>query len=136
MINQIKIAVVDDHHFYRRKLVNFLNTNPEFNVIYDAENGLAFLDHLNITIPDITIIDVKMPVLNGIETIKRAMQFNQHLKFIALTMYEERDYIYKLIDAGAKGIMFKNSSLDELVRSILEVHSNNSYFSYKIKEII
>ena len=132
----IKIIVVDDHEFFKRNFIDSIQSIERVKVVAEASNGLEFLDLLKKSTPDLVFMDVKMPVMDGIEAIKRASVNNQNLKCIALTMYKEKDYLMRLIGAGAKGILFKNATLDEIELSMKKVLNGEMYFTDSIKDVI
>ena len=128
-MDSISIIIVDDHNLFRNGLKLLLNTTPNMQVIAEADNGKNFLDLLNITTPDIVLMDIDMPVMGGIEATQLAIQRIPHLKIITLSMVGEEDYYFKMIDAGARGFLIKNSDIIEVRNAIRTVHEGRTYFS-------
>ncbi|MBN1112493.1 MAG: response regulator transcription factor [Bacteroidales bacterium] len=132
MTPKLKIFIVDDHNLFREGLLFLLsNSNLEAD-IYEAENGEQFLDKFQLINPDIILMDIEMPVINGITATYEALKINPELKIIALSMYGNENYYTEMIDAGAKGFLLKNSKFDDVRNAILDVYSGKNYFSPEI----
>lgn len=131
-MTKIKITIVDDHALFRNGLKILLNAHPEMEVISEASNGKEFLETLKENTPDIVLMDISMPVMNGIEASEIATQSHPELKIIALSMFGEEEYYYKMINAGAKGFLLKNSEINEVTEAILQVQKGNSFFSQEL----
>jgi DNA-binding NarL/FixJ family response regulator len=128
-MNIIKIVLVDDHSIFMKGLGMLLNGITDFKVVGEAENGQVFLDHLKTWQPDLVLMDIKMPVLNGIEASRKALEMMPSLKIIALTMFGEAHYCSAMAETGAQGFVQKNVSGAELEKAIRTVISGNNYFS-------
>ncbi|MDA3891371.1 MAG: response regulator transcription factor [Salinivirgaceae bacterium] len=129
MQEKLKIALVDDHEMFRSGIKLILSQHSNWEIVIEANNGEEFLNQLNYLIPDIVLLDISMPVLNGYDTAKRAIMQNPDLRIIVLSMLSDEDYYFKMIEAGAKGFILKNSGIDELTRAIEEVAIGNNYFA-------
>ena len=127
-MEKIKIVIVDDHQLFRNGLKILLNSFREFEVIGEASNGVEFIDVIKLTFPDIVLMDINMPEVDGIEATKRGLNLNPDLKIIALSMYGEEDYYYKMVDSGAKGFLLKDSDINEVREAILTVNKGGSFF--------
>ena len=128
----ISIMIVDDHNLFRNGLKLLLNATPKMQVIAEAENGKNFLDQLNRIMPDIVLMDIDMPVMNGIEATQQAMKKYPKLKIITLSMFGEEEYYFKMIDAGAKGFLIKNSDISEVRNAIRTVYDGRTFFSEEL----
>lgn len=128
-MNILKILLVDDHEIFLKGLTMMLNEFNEFKVIGEAKNGQEFLDSLEHIIPDIVLMDIKMPILNGVEATKKAIEKYPDLKVIALTMFGEHKYLRMMADAGAQGFIQKNINKNELELAIQTVAKGQTYFS-------
>jgi DNA-binding NarL/FixJ family response regulator len=135
-MEQIKIFIVDDHNLFREGLKFLLSNQPYISQIYESEDGESFLQKLRETKPDIALVDIELPRMNGIEATTRALQIHPSLKVIALTMYADESYYMSMIEAGAKGFMLKNSNFQEVLLAIDEVASGRNYFSQEILQSI
>ena len=104
----IKIIIVDDHEIFRNGLKMVINKLKFTQIVGEASNGMDFLDLIRTTPVDIVFMDIEMPVMNGIDATKIAIKEQPGIKIIALTMFNEADYIQSMIDAGVKGFLLKN----------------------------
>jgi len=129
MSEAIKIFVVDDHELFRKGVIMVLKKMDDVEVIGEASNGKEFLNLLNSRRPNIVFIDIKMPIMNGIDATIEALSRYPELKIIALSMFGEEEYLHKMINAGAKGFLLKNSSIEEIERSIHIVNEGKNCYS-------
>jgi len=137
MPEKLKIAIVDDHEMFRSGVKLILSQRNDWEVVIEAVNGKDFLNQLKQYTPDIVLLDISMPELNGYEAAKQALKEFPQLKIIILSMLSEEEYYYKMIEVGVKGFILKNSGVDELLRSIEEVSSGNNYFAQDLlKKIV
>jgi DNA-binding NarL/FixJ family response regulator len=128
----LEVIIVDDHSLFRNGLKILLTTTGQFNVIAEAENGKEFLGLLEYLRPDIVLMDIDMPVLDGIEATKEALKKYPGLKVITLSMFGEEEYYYKMIEAGVKGFLLKNSDINEVKNALVTVHNGGKYFSQEL----
>ena len=131
-MEKLSVILVDDHQLFREGL-NLLLSNFSFiGEIHEAANGEEFLSLLKGVKADIVFMDVNMPKLNGIEATRRAIEYDSDLNVIALSMYSDEDYYTKMIDAGAKGFILKNSGIQEVKSAIKHIIEGKNYFSQEI----
>ncbi|MES9683602.1 DNA-binding response regulator [Bacillus sp. AFS001701] len=128
----IKILIADDHHVVRRGLIFFLNTQDDIEVIGEASNGEEALSLVKELRPDIVIMDLAMPVLDGIEATKRIKIEGLTVKVMILTSFYDQDHILPAIEAGAAGYYLKDSDPDELVSAIRKIHDGEKQFHSKV----
>ncbi|MEE6451318.1 response regulator transcription factor [Gottfriedia acidiceleris] len=128
----IKILIADDHHVVRRGLIFFLNTQDDIEVIGEASNGEEALSLVKELRPDIIIMDLAMPVLDGIEATKRIKIEGLAVKVMILTSFYDQDHILPAIEAGASGYYLKDSDPDELVSAIRKIHDGEKQFHSKV----
>lgn len=132
-MNAIRIALVDDHSLFRNGLKLLLSNSARYRVVMEAPDGKAFVDQLTAeNAPDVVLMDISMPVMNGIEASQAAISKVPDLKIIALSMFGEEDYYYEMINAGAKGFLLKNSGIEEVTEAIEQVAAGNSFFSQDV----
>ena len=132
-MDTIRIALVDDHALFRNGLKLLLDNIKNFKVVNESQNGREFVDQLSPdNAPDVVLMDISMPVMNGIEAAKEATARVPGLKIIALSMFGEEDYYYEMINAGAKGFLLKNSDIKDVTEAIEQVAAGNSYFSQEV----
>ncbi|MHA7110178.1 response regulator [Sunxiuqinia elliptica] len=130
------IYLVDDHALFREGLRFLLQNMDGVSVIYEAENGAELLQGLEQYDVNLILLDIEMPVMNGIETAERALKIRPDVKIIALSMYADDNYYASMIEAGADGFLLKNSSFSEVKRAIEEVMNGKNYFSLEILQAI
>nr|WP_321408428.1 response regulator transcription factor [uncultured Carboxylicivirga sp.] len=128
----INIVIIEDLPIVMEGLKLQLNRVENFNVIGEFSNGKEFIDQMDSIEPDIILTDIDMPVMNGIEMTLMALSNNPELKIIALTMFSDRKFYYKMVTAGARGFVLKQSSAGVLKTAIEEVYEGGSYFSQEI----
>ena len=128
-----KIIIVDDHTLFRNGLHILLNNIKNYRVVEEAANGKEFIDILDKgTEVDLVLLDINMPVMDGIEAAKIALSKRPDLKIITLSMYGEEDYYYKMVDAGVKGFLLKNSDMNEVKTALETVYDGGNYFSSEL----
>ncbi|MCK9255454.1 MAG: response regulator transcription factor [Bacteroidales bacterium] len=130
--NIYNVMIVDDHALFRDGLKLLLNSFPNFKVVAEASNGEEFLQTLELIPVDIVLLDIEMPILNGIEATKIAIKKQANLKIITLSMYGDEEYYYKMIEAGASGFLLKDSDIDEVHSALNAVVEGKSYFSQEL----
>jgi DNA-binding NarL/FixJ family response regulator len=126
------IIIVDDHLIFRQGLKSILALHNIANVIGEASNGSEFIRLLSDLKPDLVLMDIDMPTMNGIDATENAMILMPELKIIAFTMFSEEEYYYKMIDRGVKGFILKTYGINELQNAINKVMSGESYFSNEL----
>ncbi|WP_423127763.1 response regulator [Gaoshiqia sp. Z1-71] len=137
MNNEIrKIILVDDHTLFRNGLRILLNSLNGYQVAGEAANGQEFIDLLETTPVDVVLLDIDMPVMDGIEAARKAIQKYPELKIITLSMYGEEDYYYKMVDAGVKGFLLKNSDMNEVKNALSTVYEGGNYFSSELLQTL
>lgn len=136
MKEKLKIAIVDDHEMFRSGVKMILSQKEEWEVVIEAVNGKDFLKKLEFIVPDVILMDISMPELNGYDTTVSALKKYPDLKIIILTMFSEEQYYFKMIEAGVKGFIQKATGVDELFHSIKEVAKGNNYFAQDLLKSI
>lgn len=128
-MNQKKIFIVDDHEIFRNGLKLLLNSMENIKVVGEASNGQMFLDTFRQSNADIIFMDISMPVMDGIQATKKALELNPQLKIIALTTFGEIEYFNEMIYSGVAGFMLKNSEPADFKVAIEKVSRGANYFS-------
>jgi DNA-binding NarL/FixJ family response regulator len=126
------IIIVDDHLIFRQGLKSLITVEKIANVIGEASNGKEFIELLSTHKPDLVLMDIDMPHMNGMEATQKALEIMPDLKIIAFTMFSDEDYYYKMIDLGVKGFILKSSGINELEKAIRDVMLGESYFSNEL----
>ncbi len=127
----IKIFVVDDHEMFREGVKLMLSKTPEFEIIGEAQDGKQCLDNIGSN-AQIVLMDISMPEMNGIEATQKVLEKNPDLKIIALSMFGDEDYYYKMIHSGVKGFVLKEAGSKELESAIKEVYNGGNFFSQEL----
>ena len=127
----IKVAIADDHQIFRKGVILSLRQYTNIKFVFEAENGDDLIQKVtdNEEHPDVILMDLKMPVKDGIETTKYLNKHFPAIRIIILTMYEDERFVGHLMDSGANGYLLKNAEPDELRKSIYAVHENGYYFN-------
>jgi DNA-binding NarL/FixJ family response regulator len=127
-----KVILVDDHTLFRNGLRILVNMLEDYQVVGEASNGKQFLDLIEKNLPDLVLLDISMPVMDGIEAATIAQKLYPNLKIITLSMYGEEDYYYKMVNAGVKGFLLKNSDIKEVHTALDIVYEGGSFFSSEL----
>ena len=131
-MDKTRIIIVDYHHLFRNGLRLLIETFPEFEISGEASNGREFLEIIKHTPADVVLMDINMPEIDGVEATRAVMKIQPGLHVIALSMYGEEEYYYRMTEAGAKGFLLKDSDISEVRDAILTVQKGGSYFSQEL----
>jgi two-component system NarL family response regulator len=134
MGEQIRILVVDDHHVVRQGLVALLNIMPEIEVVGEAGDGLEAIKLHQSLHPDITLMDLQLPKLGGVDAILRIRAEDPAARFIVLTTFDGDEDIFRSLQAGAKAYLLKGMTIEELTSTIQAVHSGKTRIPAPIAE--
>lgn len=135
-MSEIKVLVVDDHSLVREGIITMLSVYEDFKVIGDAESGEEALKKVAKNQPDVMLLDINMPGLNGIETAKRMASDHPEVKIIILSMEVTQEHISEAIKAGVAGYLAKDTKKDILAEAIRKVMEGEQYFGQKISQVI
>jgi DNA-binding NarL/FixJ family response regulator len=131
-----RIILADDHGIMREGLRALLEKQPGIEVIAEAENGRTTVELSRELKPDVVIIDISMPDLNGIEATRQIIAESPGVKVIALSMHSDRKFVREMLSAGASGYMLKDSAFEELDKAISTVNDNQTYLSPGIADTV
>lgn len=131
-MNKSKIFIVDDHRLFREGLKLMLQDFEQYDIIGEAENGLQCIEFIKQIKPDLVLMDINMPKMNGIEASRKALVIHPDLKILMLSMLGEEDYYNELVEIGVKGFLLKNSDPDELLKGIQRILEGAAYFSQEL----
>jgi DNA-binding NarL/FixJ family response regulator len=123
------IIIVDDHQIFRQGIKSIITLENIANVIGEATNGEEFLHLLTYLKPDLVLLDIDMPTMNGLEATEKALKMMPDLKIIAFTMFGDEEYFIRMIELGAVGYILKSSDITELEKTINVVMNGEKYFS-------
>jgi DNA-binding NarL/FixJ family response regulator len=128
----VKIITVDDHEIFRKGLNMILKRIADVEVIAEASNGVELLELLEQHAPDLILIDIQMPEMDGISATQKALTKYPDLKIVAISMFGQEDNLEKMINAGARGFLLKNIGRAELEIAIQQVSMGNNYYSSEL----
>ena len=132
----IKVLLVDDHAIIREGLRSLLEKQPEMEVIADTDDGRKAIELVRELLPNIVIMDISMPGLNGIEATSQITAEFPDVKVIALSIHSKRRFVADMLSAGATGYILKECLFDELVQSIKAVAAGGRYLSPRITDVV
>jgi DNA-binding NarL/FixJ family response regulator len=128
----IKIIIADDHVMFRESISKMLTMKKIADVIAEAGNGVELIELLDNQTPDLILMDISMPEMDGIEATKKAIEKQPGLKILTLSSFGDEQYYFNMVEAGAKGFVLKNTSLSELEKAIKEIANGGSWFSSEL----
>jgi DNA-binding NarL/FixJ family response regulator len=131
-MEKLKILIVDDHKLFREGLRILLKNLEDVEEVWEAPDGEVFLNMIKTCHPDLVLMDIEMPRINGIEATARALEMFPDLKIMALSMYGDEEYFQKMVDAGVCGFLLKNSDFSEVRKAITNVSQGYNYFTEEI----
>lgn len=132
----ISVIIADDHKLLRSGIRSLIEKRTDMKVVAEAENGRKALKLVQKLSPDVVVMDVNMPDLNGIEATRQVLDNSPGVKILALSMHSDKDFIREMLKAGASGYMLKDSAFSELVNAIHVVVSNKVYLDPNIVKIV
>jgi two-component system nitrate/nitrite response regulator NarL len=133
---KVRILLVDDHPVVLSGLRNYFSSHPQFKIVGAASDGAEAIHKARETNPDVVLMDIRLPGLNGIEATRALRKEIPKAKVIALTMHNDKEHVLEIIRAGAKGYVLKDTSPSELIRAIVAVYNGDSFFSPGISRIV
>jgi DNA-binding NarL/FixJ family response regulator len=131
-----KIIIADDHKIMREGLKALIEKQPDMEVAAEAQDGLEVTRLARKLMPQVIIMDIGMPEMNGIDATRQIISENKEIKIIALSMHSDRRFVLEMLKAGASGYLLKDSAFEELVNAVHTVMSGQSYLSPRITDIV
>lgn len=132
----IRIVLADDHIVLRQGLSQAIKGEPDMEVIGQAENGHKVIEMARELTPDVIIMDIAMPELNGIEATRQIVKNHHRIKIIALSMHSNKRFVFEMFRAGAKGYLLKDCEYEELINAIRVVMADKVYLSPSVTESV
>ena len=134
--NKIRLLLVDDHKILRDGLKKAIDQESDMILVGEAENGRTALQLARETLPDVIIMDISMPELNGIEAARQIIRQNCDQKIIALSMHADKHYVLGMLKAGVKGYILKTNAFEELARAVRTIMTGQSFISRELTTIV
>jgi DNA-binding NarL/FixJ family response regulator len=135
-MKRIRILLADDHAVVRQGFKMILSEQPDMEIVAEAGNGREAVESAERLKPDIAVMDVAMPELNGIEATRRLSQVAPHTRVLALSMHKDSVYVREILRAGARGYLLKDSPAEELVSAVRAVASGEGYLSPAVSNAV
>ena len=132
----IKVLLADDHSIVRAGLRRIVEESGDMEVIAEAADGREAIQQAHKQLPDVAVIDISMPALDGLEVISQLRNYYPKLPILILTMHEEGQYVVRAIEAGAMGYITKQSAPEQLVEAIRKVHSGSRFVTDEAAEAL
>ena len=133
-MDPIRVLIADDHPFYREGVRTMLSAAPEIEIVGEAASGDETITQAESLQPDVILMDLKMPGVNGIEATRRILHTSPHIGVLVLTMFEADESVFAAMRAGARGYLLKDADQEELIRAIKAVSRGEAIFSPAIAQ--
>ena len=131
-----KVIIVEDHTIFREGMKRVISEMEDMELVGEAENGAVFISMLKKVEPDIVLMDIQMPEMDGIEATEKALKIYPSLKILVLSMFGEEEYVYSMVDRGVSGFILKTSGLADFNRAIKKILDGQQYYSEEIMAIL
>jgi two-component system, NarL family, response regulator NreC len=130
----VKVALIDDHPIVRQGLRNLLHTEPSISIVGEADDGITGVELVQRVKPDVLVVDLMMPGLNGLDLIKQVLKRLPKLRILVLSMQSADSYVVEALNCGAAGYVLKETGPSEIIQAIQTVVAGNRYLSPKLSE--
>jgi DNA-binding NarL/FixJ family response regulator len=128
-MERIRVVLADDHTVVRQGLRALLTAEPDIEIVGEAENGREAVKLVRDLEPNVAVVDIAMPVLNGMEATRQITRMHPGTRVVILSSYSDDDYVQQVTEAGAAAYLVKQTAANELLKAIREVYRGNAYFS-------
>jgi two-component system response regulator NreC len=135
-MKKLRILLADDHTVMRAGLRALLESHPDFEVVAETENGRQAVELSTSLMPDVVVMDVGMPILNGIDATKQIVNQSPKTEVVILSMHTDESYVMRALQAGARAYLLKDSAAGDLMGAIAAVSNGKSFFSPKVSRIL
>ncbi len=135
-MKKLRILVADDHEIVRRGLVALIKGNPEWEVCAECDDGRQAVDKAQQLKPDIVVLDIGMPVLNGLEATRQILRNNPNIKVLVLTITDADQVVQAVLDAGARGFILKSDAVRDLMMAVDALQHNRTFFTARVAEMM
>jgi DNA-binding NarL/FixJ family response regulator len=135
-MNRLRILVADDHEIVRRGLVSLIKSHPDWEVCAEANNGRQAVEKTSESKPDIAILDIGMPVLNGLEATRQILREHPGVRVLILTITDSDQAVQAVLDAGARGFLLKSDAARDLVMAVEALAHNKIFFTARVADLV
>jgi len=135
-MNSIKVVICDDHFFYRQGVKTWLETKEDIDIIGESEDGLKLIKQLKHVQPDVVLLDINMPVMDGSAALVEIKKSYPHIKVVMLTMNDSKQIILEMLKLGADGYLTKNDDCEEIYNAIVTCKNEGQYITKKNSHIL
>lgn len=132
----IKVAIADDHVLFRKGIVAMLEMEGKFDIVLEANNGEELIQRIQFKEVDVVLMDLEMPVMDGITATRELASLKPEVKVIFITSHDEDEMVMDAVNAGAKGYLLKDADPEEVVEAILSAWQNGFYFKENVSRLL
>ncbi len=133
---QIKVAIADDHKIFRDGIRMAMSGKEYLKIIWEAENGKDLMHKMRIKLPDVLLMDIRMPEMDGVNAISLIRKEYEEIKIIVLTMYDDQEMISRMMEMGANAYLTKNTDPEEIYNAILTCMNDDFYFNDLVNKAV
>jgi DNA-binding NarL/FixJ family response regulator len=135
-VDKIKVLIADDHSMVREGLKQLIELEDDIEVIAQAGDGKETIKKIFEFEPDIVLLDINMPIMNGLEVLEELKKMNKEVNVLLLTIHNEVEYLYRAVEIGVEGYVLKDSESDVLIKAIRSIHSGESYIQPNMASLL
>jgi DNA-binding NarL/FixJ family response regulator len=135
-MNRLRILVADDHEIVRRGLVSLIKSHPDWEICAEADNGRQAVEKTSESKPDIAILDIGMPVLNGLEATRQILREHPGVRILILTITDTDQAVQAVLDAGARGFLLKSDAARDLVTAVEALAHDKTFFTARVADLV
>lgn len=135
-MKNIRILIADDHSMVREGLKQLIELEDDIEVIAQTGDGKETIDKIKETMPDVVLLDINMPIMNGLEVLEVIKQEDINVKVLILTIHNEIEYLYKAVEIGVNGYVLKDSESDVLIKAIRSIYGGESYIQPNMASLL
>lgn len=135
-MNKINIVLADDHVLVRNGIKAMLESDADIDVIGEANNGVEALETARKLHPDILVLDIRMPEMNGLEAAAKLGAYSPDTRAVILSMHDSEEYVLQALDAGAYGYLLKDTDRNEFIKALKQIYNGNKYFSGAVSNVL
>jgi DNA-binding NarL/FixJ family response regulator len=135
-MSKLRILVADDHEIVRRGLVSLIKGRPDWEVCAESDNGRQAVEKAKELKPDVAILDIGMPVLNGLEATRHILRDNPNVRVLILTITDTDQAVRAVLDAGARGFLLKSDAVRDLIMAVEALGHNRTFFTARVAEMV